>query len=390
MALRSYWDVPQKERDEQFSTFEVCYGQLYSVQKEAVKKCPNCGELALHEISCPNKPGLKKLSCRACGTKLESPKSYMNVTYTKLIRIPGTKEYRKEEMVVNPFTKNEDKLPAIFKLIWLIIRAKKGLEPVNLGIFDLSRKKIQISSNYFDRLDLIDQARKEYEFNKKGSPFYLETKEFSKYGSMIITYIKAKGNDDFMGLVNSVSDDFPSSVFETEEEENVGEEKKTTRREFDEGWYSHLDDTLTAIINKFPEQYVDAVHFSVAAKNFRDGKDKSNSIFDQAEKLIPNFSSARGMNLWSKFINCDYSVAKYFEKLRSEAPQPAKPQPIVIDKDEIRDVYAMDPSDFGSEEINWTIADFTAAVKKILDIELPREIVIKLMKEFSCKNNKEE
>jgi hypothetical protein len=64
MAIRNYWDVPQKERDEQFSTFEACYGQLYTVQREAVKECPFCGKLTLHEISCPNKPGLKKLSCR--------------------------------------------------------------------------------------------------------------------------------------------------------------------------------------------------------------------------------------------------------------------------------------------------------------------------------------
>ena len=383
MAILEFWKTNQGEFDLLFGSFAQCYERLLAAQKVDMKGvCPQCKK-PLTEVSYPNKPGLKRLACTGhCGFQVQSPKTRMKITVSQSVRKRGSKDLVTIKRDINPFFVNEDRLPAIFKLTWLIIRAQNSLESINLGIFDTSKKKIQVTSTKrVDRYELVDIVRKKYGFYDKDSSFYLAGSDFTVYGKEILSYIKERGQN-FLGVVHSVSADFTDDMFEHPEEEL--EETSTEKRVFDEAWFSSLDDKLGSIIKTYPEQFRNAVYFKAAAENYR--KKRDGFIFSQAEMIIPEFDAELATSIWDNFVDSELSVAKYFEKLHNEAPKPDPVKEnvyIYIDKDQLREIYAMDPSSFGSDEVNWTIADFISAVKKELGIELSREKAKELMASFS-------
>ena len=388
MAILEFWRTNQGEFNLLFSSFAQCYERLLAAQKGDMKGiCPQCKK-PLTEVSYPNKPGLKRLACTGhCGFQVQSPKTRMKITVSQSVRKRGSKDLVTIKRDINPFFVNEDRLPAIFKLTWLIIRAQNSLESINLGIFDTSKKKIQVTSTKrVDRYELVDIVRKKYGFYDKDSSFYLAGSDFTVYGKEILSYIKERGQN-FLGVVHSVSADFTDDMFE--HPENELKEPSTEKREFDEAWFSSLDDKLASIVKTYPEQYRNAAHFRTAAENVRSKSD--GFILTQAEKIIPDFDPDYVKVIWNNFVDSELSVPKYFEKLHQEAPKPDPVKEnvyIYIDKDQLREIYAMDPSSFGSDEVNWTIAEYISAVKKELGIELSREKAKEFMSSFSCSSRR--
>lgn len=381
MALITLTQMTEGEVNLRYNNFAQIYNDVVlASQKRAFPECPNCKKPVI-EVSNPQKKGFKKLSCSCkCGFQFKDPKSYMKITVSKTVKAKNGSEPRTITVNINPFDVNECRYPAIFKLFWLIFRAKKGLEPVNLFMFNTSKRVIEVGTNKVSRVDLINKIRNRYGFNTK--EFFLTPMEFTKYGNDIITYIRQKGgNENFLGLFNSSDSDFTDDMFEHPEDE---QEPSTEKRVFDEAWFSSLDDKLGSIIKTYPEQFRNAVYFKAAAENFR--KKRDGFVFSQAEMIIPEFDAELATSIWNNFVESELSVAKYFEKLHYEAPKPDLVKEnvyIYVDKDQLREIYAMDPSSFGSDEVNWTIADFISAVKKELGIELSREKAKELMASFS-------
>lgn len=368
---KKFKDLTYAELVKLFSSSEDCYSHLLRLQQSLLGgKCtdPSCrmdekthGDLKLRVYG-----GRKVLYCPVCKKYYPSAKLAFSMKEFDFKRVPldhptpSGQKYKLErvEITVNPFSVNEPRLPKIFTLCW-------GLVSGNIS-------KLWLMSNGRDRIAPLQQLMSQYKLDKGAGSMNLN--DVTKYGRQIISIIKARTND-FMGIVSSAEEiidpisDYVPDVQNVNISYPLSDEDKISKP-----YAKIISEQLNKLAQQNANPYIKLNGLLLnAAARYRSGDTQS---YTRLAHELPGFDPSRAESLWEEFTNSKGDAAEFIEQKSKFSSESGKGVGVVfVDISKLKEVYTDSPSNYGIDEINWSLSDFQKVIKDKYNIDLTREEV---------------